>query len=57
VERAIVGVKSWFSGRDGPWLMVFDGADSIDNERASVDIRRFIPDVDSLHVKRQGRVV
>jgi hypothetical protein len=47
VERAIVGVKSWFSGRDGPWLMVFDGADSIDNVRASVDIRRFIPDVDS----------
>jgi hypothetical protein len=25
VESAVIGVKSWFSGRQGPWLMVFDG--------------------------------
>jgi len=25
---AVIGVKSWFSGRRGPWLMVFDGADT-----------------------------
>lgn len=52
VEDALVGTKSWFSGRQGPWLMVFDSADAIEDEKASgyIDIRHFIPDVASLHV-------
>ena len=52
VEDAVTGVKSWFSGRQGPWLMVFDGADAIDDSEAGnfIDIRHFIPDVASLHV-------
>lgn len=51
-ENAVVGVKSWFSGQQGPWLMVFDGADTIENKQSSeyIDIKRFIPDVTSLHV-------
>jgi len=32
VETAEIGVKSWFSGKEGLWLMVFDGADTIENE-------------------------
>jgi hypothetical protein len=31
----LTGVKSWFSGRQGPWLMVFDGADAVDDDKAS----------------------
>lgn len=52
VEDAVTGVKSWFSGRQGPWLMVFDGADAIDDSEASdfVNIRHFVPNVASLHV-------
>jgi tetratricopeptide (TPR) repeat protein len=52
VENALTMMKSWFSGRQGPWLMVFDGADAIEDEKASgyIDIRHFIPDVASLHV-------
>jgi tetratricopeptide (TPR) repeat protein len=52
VESAVIGVKSWFSGQRGPWLMVFDGADTIENEEAGdyIDIKHFIPDVASLHV-------
>jgi hypothetical protein len=52
VDSAVIGVKSWFSDQRGPWLMVFDGADTIENEEASeyIDIKRFIPDVASLHV-------
>jgi hypothetical protein len=52
VESAVVGVKSWFSGQRGPWLMVFDGADTIENKEASeyIDIKHFIPDVASLHI-------
>lgn len=52
VESAVIGVKSWFSGQRGPWLMVFDGADTIENGKASeyIDIKHFIPDVASLHV-------
>ena len=48
VENAVIGAKSWFSGRQGPWLMVFDGADTIENEQSNeyIDIKHFIPDVD-----------
>lgn len=52
VEDAVTGVKSWFSGRQGPWLIVFDGADAIDDSEASnfINISHFIPNVASLHV-------
>jgi tetratricopeptide (TPR) repeat protein len=52
VENALIGVKSWFSGRQGPWLMVFDGADTIENDQSSeyINIKHFIPNVTSLHV-------
>jgi hypothetical protein len=39
IENTVVGVKSWFSGRQGPWLMVFDGGDTIENEQTS-DLHR-----------------
>jgi tetratricopeptide (TPR) repeat protein len=52
VDDAVSRVKGWFAGRQGPWLMVFDGADAIDDSEARgyIDIRHFIPDVASLHV-------
>jgi hypothetical protein len=52
IENAITRVKSWFSSRRGPWLIVFDGADIIENEQSSeyIDIKHFIPDVALLHV-------
>jgi tetratricopeptide (TPR) repeat protein len=52
VESAVMGVKSWLTGQRGPWLMVFDGADVIENKEISdyIDIKHFIPDVSSLHV-------
>lgn len=52
VDDAVAMVKSWFAGREGPWLMVFDGADSIDNSQSSgyIDMKHFIPNAPSLHV-------
>jgi len=52
VENAVIAVKSWFSSQSGPWLMVFDGADTIENEQSNeyIDIKHFIPDVAYLHV-------
>jgi hypothetical protein len=52
VEDAVIAVKSWFAGRQGPWLVVFDGADTSDNPKAKeyIDIKHFIPNVASLHV-------
>ena len=35
VDAAVITMKSWFSGQQGPWLMVLDGADSIENEHSS----------------------
>ncbi|KAI4940879.1 hypothetical protein J4E91_011136 [Alternaria rosae] len=45
VEDAATGVKSWFAGQRGPWLIMFDGADTIEDEEASgyTDIKHFIP--------------
>jgi GTPase SAR1 family protein len=52
VEDAVTGVKSWFAGQQGLWLMVFDGADTIENEEEDgyIDIRHFIPTAASLDV-------
>ncbi|CAI6226945.1 unnamed protein product [Periconia digitata] len=57
IDDAVTGVKSWFSGRQGPWLMVFDGADAIEDSKAHnfVNIKHFIPDVASLHVIMTSR--
>jgi hypothetical protein len=53
VESAVIRVMSWFSGWRGPWLMIFDGADTIENKEASeyIDIKPFVvPRGASLHV-------
>jgi hypothetical protein len=44
VESAVIRVKSWFSGWRGPWLMVSDGADTIENKEAGeyIDIKHFV---------------
>lgn len=40
VEDAVAGVKSWFHGREGQWLVVLDSADTIDNDqdRSYIDL-------------------
>jgi len=45
IEDAVLAVKNWFYGRKGRWLLVFDGADSVDNENddSFVDIQHYIP--------------
>ncbi|KAJ6195117.1 P-loop containing nucleoside triphosphate hydrolase protein [Bipolaris maydis] len=52
VEHAVTGVKSWFAGRQGRRLMVFDGADTIEDANADgyIDIKHFIPSTASLDV-------
>jgi tetratricopeptide (TPR) repeat protein len=52
VEDAVTGVKSWFASQQGPWLMVFDGADTIEDEEAReyINIKHFIPNAAALDV-------
>jgi hypothetical protein len=52
VEEVVVTVKSWFASRQGPWLVVFNSADAIDNPNTKdyIDIKHFIPNIASLHV-------
>jgi hypothetical protein len=52
VEDAVTGLKSWFAGQRGPWLMVFDGADTIEDEKTDgyIDIKHFIPNAAFLNV-------
>jgi hypothetical protein len=52
IDSAVMGVKSWFSGRRDSWLMIFDSADTIEDKKASeyINIKHFIPDIASLHV-------
>ncbi|RYP57926.1 hypothetical protein DL769_009196 [Monosporascus sp. CRB-8-3] len=52
-DDAVLGVKSWFSGRrDDRWVVVFDGADAIDDENDDkyVDLSRYIPESPLLDV-------
>jgi hypothetical protein len=52
VDSAVLRVKNWFSGQRGLWLTKLDGADTIESEEAGgyINIKRFIPNVASLHV-------
>jgi tetratricopeptide (TPR) repeat protein len=52
VEDAVTGVKSWFAGQQGRWLMVFDGADTIEDgdAREYINIVHFVPDAAALDV-------
>jgi hypothetical protein len=52
VDDAVIGVKSWFLGQQGPWLIVFNSANLIKNAQFSryIDIKYFIPNVISLDV-------
>jgi tetratricopeptide (TPR) repeat protein len=52
VEDAVTGVKSWFASQRGPWLVVFDGADAIEDQEADgyINIRHFIPSTATLDV-------
>jgi len=51
-DDAVLAVKSWFSGGRDRWLLVFDGADAIENEEDDdyVDLQHYIPDSQFLHV-------
>lgn len=47
VDDAVLGVKSWFASRcDDRWLLVFDGADTVDDDKSNeyVNIRHYMPD-------------
>ena len=52
VVRVITAVKSWFHGRNGRWLFVFDNADSLDDESDHyfVNLRRYLPDAPGIDV-------
>jgi tetratricopeptide (TPR) repeat protein/uncharacterized C2H2 Zn-finger protein len=60
-EDAVLAVKSWFQKRSGPYLLIFDSADTIDDENDPEYIRldSYIPDARSVHViitSRSSRV-
>lgn len=45
IEDAVLAVKSWFHGQEGRRLLIFDSADSIDNDQdeSCIDLRFFLP--------------
>lgn len=51
-DAALVAVKAWFSRQQGTYLMVFDGANHIEDENSScyIDIKKFLPNAPKLHV-------
>ncbi|EUC26875.1 hypothetical protein COCCADRAFT_31470 [Bipolaris zeicola 26-R-13] len=57
VEDAVARVKSWFAGQRGRWLIVFDGADTIEDEKADgyINIKHFIPSTAALDVIIKSR--
>ena len=53
VDDAVAGVKSWLSSRaSGWWLLVFDGADTIDDaeEDEYIDLPHYVPELGLLDV-------
>lgn len=57
IDRVVTAVKTWFHGRHGRWLFVFDNADSLDDESDPyfVDLQRYLtsgPGVDVIITTR-----
>ena len=52
IDDAVLGVKNWFYGRSERWLLIFDSADSIDDENdpAFIDLKHFLPNASSVHI-------
>lgn len=51
-ERAVQLLRKFFAGRSGTWLLVFDGADQLDNDGDAnyVDIQQYIPGSVGFHI-------
>ncbi|PWI64992.1 hypothetical protein PCL_08351 [Purpureocillium lilacinum] len=49
---ALNAVKAWFSRQHGSCLIVFDGADNVDDEQSSryIDIKKYLPNAPKLHL-------
>lgn len=45
VEEAVTMIKSWFHGWSGRSLVIFDGADTVDNadDASYTDLNNFLP--------------
>ena len=52
IDDAVLGVKNWFYGRSERCLLVFDSADSNDDENdpAFIDLKYFLPNASSVHI-------
>jgi tetratricopeptide (TPR) repeat protein len=52
IEEAVMMVKSWFHGKSGRSLVIFDSADTIDeaDDASCVDLEYFLPDAPSVDV-------
>jgi tetratricopeptide (TPR) repeat protein len=52
VDHAVRAVKQWFNGRDGKYLLVFDSADDIDNDKddSYIDLLSYLPDAASVNI-------
>ena len=52
IDDAVLRVKNWFCEQRDRWLLVFDGADSIDNEEDHnyVDLNYFMPNSTTGHI-------
>ena len=51
-DDAVLAVKSWFSARQDRWLLIFDGADDIDDEEQSnyIDVVHYLPESPHIHI-------
>jgi tetratricopeptide (TPR) repeat protein len=52
IDDAVLAVKSWFQGRSGRWLLIFDSADNIDdkNDPGYIDLKHYLSDAPSIHI-------
>lgn len=52
LEEAIQTVKGWFHSRTGKWLLILDGADSIENEEdeSYINLQAYLPDAPSVDI-------
>ena len=52
VDQAVTAIKTWFAGRKGRWLFIYDNADSLEDEKDLyyVDLQRYLPDLPGVEI-------
>ncbi|KAK0968529.1 hypothetical protein LTR54_018200, partial [Friedmanniomyces endolithicus] len=52
MQSTLASVKTWLEGQEGRWLLMYDNADSLDDESGPyfIDLQHYLPDASGVEI-------